>query len=92
MAVGDDLLADGSLGVEAGVYLGWVLDAPRGRRRGVEYVEVDVVKGPVVRVGDGGIHDFGGRVEDVVEVDGDVLPEAHGAFGVLAQDLERCLE
>ena len=59
---------------------------------GVEYVEVDVIKGPVVRVGDGGIHDFGGRVEDIVEVDGDVLPEAHGAFGVLAQDLQRCLE
>ena len=33
-----------------------------------------------VRVGDSGIHDFGGSVEDGVEVDGDVLPEAYGAL------------
>ena len=45
-----------------------------------------------MRVGDGSIHDFGGRVEDVVEVDGDVLPEACGAFGVLAQVFQGCLE
>ena len=49
--------------------------------------------GPIVRVGDAGIHDFGGGVEDVVKVDGEVLlSEACGAFGVLAQVLQRCPE
>ena len=52
-AFSDDLLTDGNslgvleAGVDLGVGVGGFLDAPCGRRRGVEYVDVDVVKGPV---------------------------------------------
>ena len=45
-------------GVDLGIGVDGFLDAPCGRRRGVEYVEVDLVKrpaAPTVRVGDGGI-------------------------------------
>ena len=59
-----------------------------GRRRGVENVKVNVVRGSDVGVVDYYVHDFPCGVLDVAEVDGDVLLTADGALGEITQLLK----
>ena len=59
-----------------------------GRRREVEHVKVNVVRGSVVGVVDYYVHDFRCGALDVAEVDGDVLLTADGALGEITQLLK----